>query len=86
MNLAYLIPEAVIDYMLEFLCLCQVCFRRVTGDESIRCGECQRYWCNKCRPTDQILKYIYIPEKNEKMYICAWCIRERRAILNTADL
>ena len=82
-SLLNIIPECVIRYICDFLCLCETCFKRNYKHDCLSCSHCNRYWCSYCRPLDNVLKCVYIPYKHEKVYICAWCLREQRNILNS---
>ena len=71
----------VMNYMFDFLCRCEICFKRYSEIETTQCEECQRYWCNECQPTQFNLVHVYVPEKEKRVYICRWCIREKREII-----
>lgn len=81
MKILSLVPEVLIEYICNYLCLCQICFKHNYEAESFSCKECKRNWCNNCKPLNRILKHVYDHSEQKKVYICAWCIREKKEII-----
>lgn len=64
------IPEDVVRYIQEYLCVCELCFHTEDKRNVTMCFECKRYWCHDCKPIPRILKNIYNHTTGRKNHVC----------------
>ena len=76
MNNLVLLPYEIIDEILQYLIVCEVCNKYKLKKESYTCSICKRSWCHKCNNQNKFIKWVYL---ESYLTMCHYCYKELRS-------